>query len=487
MKRRIIWVPDPGLEAGYDMPVSRIEKRKRAIPESIFRTYDIRGIYPKEINPEIAEAIIRAYAVFLHPKTVALGRDVRNSGAKLFSSAQRALLESGVDVVDIGIVPTDLFYFAIGSLDVDGGVMISASHNPPAWNGLKLSKRGAEPISSDSGLREIYALAASGAALPKLKEGQLRRKNMRSLYLDFIMKSVPVSGPRPLKILINGNFGVSAELFRNLVEKYRLPFKLYGLNDKPDGSFPKGAPDPLLPENRAEMKKLILRHKADLGIAWDADGGRVFFADEKGNFLESCYTSALLAGEMLRMHAGGTIITDPRAIWAVQEAVSRQGGRLVVARPGFSLMAERMQKENALFAGEMSGHFHFRNTFNRDNSFLPALHMLNLMFREKKSLSRLAEPWRKKYPISGEINFPLRDRSRAEAILAEIGSVYSRGEIDRSDGLTVAFPDWRFNLRASNTEPLLRLNVEARDKKKLKAEARNLSEFIKGELGYQTI
>ncbi len=482
MRKRILWVPDPALEPGlsYNVSMSRPVRRKGSVPESIFKAYDIRGIYPDQINADIVRAIAQAYVVYLRPRTVVLGRDVRKSGGKLFNAVKQAILESGVDVIDIGTVPTDVFYFAAGSLDADGGIMVSASHNPPEWNGLKLSRRGAEPVSSDSGLREIYALAVSGAALPSEAPGRSRRKDMRSAYLEFVAASVPLKAVHPLKIVVNGNFGVSARLFRDLVRKNKLPWKLVGLNDRPDGTFPKGAPNPLLPENRLEMKRVVLKHKADLGLAWDGDGDRVFFVDEKGDYLEGYYATALLAQEMLLLHEDGTILTDPRAIWATQDLVQRQGGRLVVCRPGGSLIAERMKRENAIFAGEMSGHFYFRNNFNRDNGFLPVLLILNRMFREKRKLSSIAAPLRRKYPISGEINFPLPDQSRAQLLLESAASHYQDGSLNRVDGISVEYPEWRFNLRASNTEPLLRLNLEARDKRILARKIKELSEFVSG-------
>ena len=448
------------------------------IPEGIFRAYDIRGKFPAELNEEVAASIAKAFAVYLRPWSVILGRDVRKSGDKLFPAVKKALLQSGVNVIDVGIVPADLFYYAVGSEDADGGIFISASHNPADWNGMNMSRREAEPISSETGLKDIHALAAAGASLKSGKPGRAVRKNVVAGYFDFVKAVAPIDKLRPMTLFLNGNFGVSAKLFRKFVERYKLPFKLIGLNDEPDGSFPKGAPDPLLKENRIELSRLVLKKKADLGIAWDADGDRVFFVDEAGRFLEGYFVTALLARETLRKKPGSVVITDPRLIWATQEVGRELGGRVVVSRAGMTIIAERMKKESAQFAGEMSGHFYFRETFNRDNGFLPVFLILSMMGREGKKLSAFLDPLLKKHPNSGEINFPLEDRKAVEEVLRRMEEAYAEGKIERIDGLSVEFPTWRFNLRASNTEPLLRLNVEARNKKILLAELNKLRKLL---------
>lgn len=446
---------------------------------SIFKAYDIRGRYPEELNEKVVSDIVNAYAVFLKPRAVVLGRDVRFSGPSLFQVAKKAFQESGIDVFDIGVVPVDVFYFAVGFLKADGGVFISASHNPREWNGLNLTRSGAVPISSDSGLKEIYKLAVAGKK-PKKSEivGKIVKKDVLGEYLDFVISLAQFSKIKPLKIVINGNFGVSAEAFAKLVKMADLPFELVGLNDKPDGSFPKGPPNPLLPENREEMSKLVLEKKADLGIAWDADGDRCFLVDEKGRFLEGYFLTAILAQEMLRKHSRATVMTDPRLVWAVQDAVAKFQGKLVISRPGMTVIAERMKKEDAVFAGEMSGHFYFHETFNRDNGFLPALLVIELMFRENKKLSEIVEPFIQKYFISGEINFPLPDRKKIKSILEKAAKIYQDGKIEHIDGLSVEYHRWRFNLRASNTEPLLRLNIEAISEKNLKEKMEEFKNWL---------
>lgn len=441
----------------------------------IFKAYDIRGRYPEEINEENVACIVEAYSVFIKPKTVIVGRDVRTSGPALFKVARDTFRECGIDVIDIGVVPVDVFYFAGATWGSDGGLFISASHNPREWNGLNFIRRGAEPISSESGLRDIYNLAVSGLKLYSHKKGILTRRDPTEGYLDFVMSHAHLPRVGPMKVVVNGNFGVSAQLFRRLVARAGLPLTLFGLNDKADGTFPKGPPNPLLPENREETRELIVKEKADFGIAWDADGDRCFFFDENGNFIEGYFIVALLSQEILRREPKSTILIDPRLVWATEDVGRALGGRIVVSRPGMTLIAERMRKEGAVFAGEMSSHFYFRETFYRDNGFLPALMILGIVSREGKKLSEVVAPFTQSYFISGELNFEIHDQA---AVLRRVEDKYKGGAISRIDGLSVEYSGWRFNLRASNTEPLLRLNVEARDREILETEVKRLRRII---------
>lgn len=450
------------------------------INPSIFGAYDVRGRYPAEINGPVAAAISRAYAAFVKPKTVVVGRDIRRSGPALVRSAVIALRANGVSVIDIGVVPVDALYFAVVKLKADGGIFISASHNPRQWNGMNFSRRNAKPISIDTGLQEIRRLAMADTALRSNRKGGLVRKDVTDAYLKFVTGLAPIRNARPLTIVLNGNFGVSARLFGKLARRERWPFKIIGLNARPDGRFPKGPPDPLLLANRSEMSRLVRRAKADLGIAWDADGDRCFFFDEQGQFVSGYFTTAILAAEIIHSNPGAKVLTDPRLVWATTEAVQKAGGRLLLARPGLTRIAERMAKERAAFAGEMSGHYYFPKTFNRDNGFLPALMLIDLMNRTGKRLSEIVGPLRKRYAVlEGEVNFPLRDRRRAQAVMARVRRAYRGGRVKRIDGLSVEYPRWRFNLRPSNTEPLLRLNVEARDRKTLRSAVRRLSKLIR--------
>ncbi|MBI4132629.1 MAG: phosphomannomutase/phosphoglucomutase [Candidatus Sungbacteria bacterium] len=448
------------------------------INPEIFRAYDIRGRYPGEINESAAAAIARGFAAFVRPKSVVIARDVRLSGPKLAAATREALRRGGVDIIDIGVVPADVFYFGVVKFKADGGVYLSASHNPREWNGMNMCRKDAKPISGGTGLKKIQKLALANASPKSKKRGRLIRKNVIDPYLDFVWSLAPIKKPRPLTIVLNANFGVSARLFRRILQRHRLPFRVSGINDRADGRFPKGPPDPLLLKNQRETERAVGRAKADLGFTWDADGDRCFFTDEKGRFVPAYFITAILAGEMLQKRPRSTIITDPRLTWATRDTVRRWKGKLVVAKPGMTLIAERMAKERAAFAGEMSGHYYFRDTFNRDNGFLPALMMMNIMLRENKKLSEIAAPFRQKYFVSGEINFPLTARERAVRLLKKVETKYRGGKISHTDGLSIEYPRWRFNLRPSNTEPLLRLNIEAKHPDILARETKKLSKLI---------
>ncbi|MEK7212113.1 MAG: phosphomannomutase/phosphoglucomutase [Patescibacteria group bacterium] len=448
------------------------------IAEQIFKAYDIRGRYPSEINEATVRAIANAYTYFLRPRVIVLGRDVRKSGPQLMRAVKNALVQSGVNVIDIGVVPVDTFYFAVGYLRVDGGIFVSASHNPREWNGMNLARRNARPISSESGLLRIRDLAKKGVVVRARRRGKVTKKNILDQHLDFLGRRFPIVNARPTVAVINGNFGVSAKFFESYVRRNKLPFQLIGLNHKPNGKFPKGPPDPLLLENRLETSRLVKRTGADLGIAWDADGDRVFFIDDRGRFLESCFVGAILASEILKLNPKGAIIVDTRVIYPACDAVRRAGGRLIVSRPGMTLIAERMRRERAVFASEFSGHFFFREAFNRDSGLLPAILLLNFMFRQKKKLSVIAEPFFKKYFLSGEINFHLASQENARHILSAAEKFYKGGRKNHIDGLSMEYPDWRFNLRPSNTEALLRLNVEARDRTVLRKRTKELRRFV---------
>lgn len=456
------------------------------IDSSIFKAYDIRGTYPDQINEEAAKRIAGAYAHLLKPTKVAVGHDVRLSSPALSNAVIESLTKAGVDVVDIGAGPTELIYFAVGSLGLDGGIQVSASHNPAEYNGLKMVKKGVAAISSDTGLNEIRDLALGTADFSAATVGTVEQQDLSEDYLKFINQIVPLKNLKSLKIVANNNFGLSGPLAKQLLEHQQLSqVELVELNFQPDGHFPKGRPDPLIPENRAETSALINKETADLGVAWDADGDRCYIADEQGEFIEGCHLTALLAEHLLKKNpprpgsgqAGEKILYDPRNIWAVEETVKAAGGTPLMNKAGHTFIKNRMKEETALFAGEMSGHFYFRDFFFADNGLLPFLLFLDILSQNPtKTVSQLMAPLRQKYFVSGEINFRVRDVS--EAIKA-IEQQFSDGQIDRTDGLSVTFDSWRFNLRASNTEPLLRLNVEAKDGDTVLAKTNLLTEAIR--------
>lgn len=446
------------------------------IDPSIFKAYDVRAIYPDQINPEVVYDIVQAFVAFVKPKKVVLAKDVRESGPILWEAAKTSFLDAGVGVVDIGTVSADMYYFAVKHLKADGGIFISASHNPRQWNGLNFCNKGARPISSETGLKDVARLANEKTRIPSKKKGTLSEQNVLDAFSDFVLSFINPQDITPKTIVANGNFGVSAQIFSYIVKRANLPLTIIPLNEQPDGTFPKGEPNPLLPENRQETSDLVKNHNADLAVAWDADGDRCFFVDEAGTFIEGYFITALLAQELLKAHPGQKIIIDPRLVWASIEAITNAGGTPVICRPGMTIIASRMEQENALFAGEMSSHFYFRENANRDNGIIPLLLILQMMSKQNTKLSKLVEQFTNKYFISGELNFHV---DKATELLKEIEQRYSDGTIEHIDGVSISYSDWRFNLRSSNTEPLIRLNVESTNKQKMEEKTAELIAIIK--------
>lgn len=447
------------------------------INPAIFKSYDVRGVYPQDFNEQAAYIITQAFVKFYNPKKVVLGRDVRESGESLFNSSLKAFLDAGVDVIDIGIVSTDEFYFAVGSLDVDGGITISASHNPREYNGMNFCKKSAEPISSESGLYDIRKLAIEDQSqIISVKKGIVEKQKVTDSFIKKAISYIDYSILKPLKVVANGNFGIDVIHLEKAIRDYKLPITIIPLNEKPDGTFPKGAPNPLLPENRKEFLDLILKEHANLGVSWDADGDRCFFADEKGNFIEGYFTTALLAQELLKKHPKSNIIIDPRLVWATKEAIVNAGGTPIVCKPGMTVIAGKMKEMDAIFGGEMSSHFYFRDNFYRDNGLIPLFIVLEMMAKYNKPLSELVEPFTSKYFTPGEINF---ETQKKDEIIAAFEEKFKNGKVEHIDGFSVEFPDWRLNLRKSNTEPLLRLNLETRSRELMEQKKDELVNLIK--------
>ncbi len=446
------------------------------INPSIFKSYDIRGVYPNDFNEDVAFAITQAFIKLYNLKKVVLGRDVRESGKSLFNSSLLAFLDAGVNVIDIGVVSTDMFYYAVGSLTVDGGITISASHNPREYNGMNFCRKGADPISSESGLYDIRDLVIKDQSpIKSSKKGSVEKQDVTDNFIKMVTSYVDLSALKPVKIVANGNFGIDVVLLEKAVADFKLPIKIIPLNEKPDGSFPKGPPNPLLPENRKEFLDLILKERADLGVSWDADGDRCFFADEKGNFIEGYFTTAVLAQDLLKKYPGSKVILDPRLVWATTEAIKNAGGIPIVSKPGMTVIAARMKKENAVFGGEMSSHFYFRDNFYRDNGLIPVFLILEMMTKYNKTLSELVSPFTSKYFTPGEINF---ETHKKDEIIAFFEEKFKDGKIEHIDGVSVEYPNWRLNLRKSNTEPLLRLNLEAKSKKLMEQKKEELVSLI---------
>ena len=428
---------------------------------SAFKAYDVRGRIPDEINEPLAYDIGRAYAEFVKPRTVAVGYDIRQTSPGLAAALTRGLTQSGVDVLDIGLCGTESSYFATAEWQLDGGIMITASHNPPDYNGMKFVREGARPISADTGLKDIQTMIANGrwpAAAPQA--GSVRPLDIRERYVRHLLQYVDRSRLRPLKVVANpGNGG--AGLIVDLLEPH-LPFEFIKLHHEPDGSFPHGVPNPMLEQNREATRRAVLDSGADVGLAWDGDYDRCFFFDEAGTFIEGYYLVGLLAEVFLKREAGARIVHDPRLTWNTIDVVTAGGGVPVLSKSGHAFIKQKMREVDGAYGGEMSAHHYFRSFAYCDSGMIPWLLVLQVISQSGRSLSELVGDRMRRFPASGEINTHLAGEARE--VIDRARQVYAAGatKVDFTDGLSVEFPQWRFNLRGSNTEPLVRLNVESR-------------------------
>ena len=432
-----------------------------------FGAYDIRGKYPETINEEIAYRIGRFFPDLFAARKVVVGNDIRLSGPELKAALIKGLQESGCDVIDIGQCGTEMIYFATAHLKLDGGVMITASHNPKEYNGMKFVRQEARPISGDTGLRELQRLVADGnLPVAAAVSGKVEQMDIAEEYVKHILSYVDVSGLKPLKVVVNAGNGAAGPIL-DVMEKY-LPFELIKVHNQPDGSFPNGVPNPLLPENREATARAVREHGADAGVAWDGDFDRCFMFDEQGEFIEGYYMVGFLAQAFLQKNPGAKIIYDPRLTWNTEDLVRENGGVPVISKSGHAFIKERMRRENAVYGGEMSAHHYFRDFSYCDSGMIPWLLVLELLSTSGKSLSELMKERMRKYPCSGEINSKVRD---ADKVLARIEAEYGKqGKVEKIDGLSVELDNWRFNLRKSNTEPVIRLNVETRQDEDLMRE-----------------
>ncbi len=434
-----------------------------------FKAYDVRGRIPDEINESLAYDIGRAYAAFVKPRRVALGHDIRLSSPALAAALSRGLRDGGSDVLDIGLWGTEGAYFATFAEALDGGIMVTASHNPPDYNGMKFVREQARPISADTGLREMRALIERGALPPKAaREGSERPLDIREKYLEHLLGYVDLRRLRPLKVVVNAGNG-GAGLIIDALEPH-LPFEFKKLNHEPNGHFPHGVPNPMLEENRAATASAVRASGADVGLAWDGDYDRCFFFDEAGQFIEGYYLVGLLAETFLAREPGARIVHDPRLTWNTIELVRQHGGVPVLCKSGHAFIKQKMREVDAAYGGEMSAHHYFRQFAYCDSGMIPWLLVLQVLSERGQPLSALVGERMRAYPASGEINLPLS--ADAKSVLARIETQYSRGavSIDHTDGLSIEYPEWRFNLRGSNTEPLVRLNVESRGSEPLMRE-----------------
>ena len=444
-----------------------------------FKAYDVRGKVPDELNDDVAYRIGRAYAQFVQPERVAVGRDIRLTSPALTEALCRGLNDAGVDVVDIGIGGTELVYFATAHLGLDGGIMVTASHNPPDYNGLKLVREEARPISADTGLIEIRAFAERDDFPAGQRKGHIESHDILPAYIEHLLSYVSTDALKPLKIVVNAGNGGAGPII-DLLEQH-LPFDFVKIHHEPDGTFPNGVPNPMLIPNREHTAKPVVDHDADLGLAWDGDFDRCFFFDETGRFIEGYYIVGLLAQAFLSRSGKERIVHDPRLTWNTLDIVSAFGGEAVQSKSGHAFIKETMRQHDAAYGGEMSAHHYFREFSYADSGMIPWLLVAEIMSRSGAQLSTLVNERMVLYPASGEINRRVAD---ASATIAELEDRYAKGarSVDHTDGLSIEFQDWRFNLRASNTEPLIRLNVETRgDRILMETRTQELLEIIGGE------
>ncbi len=424
-----------------------------------FKAYDVRGRIPDQLNEDVAYRIGRAYAEVIKPGTVVVGHDIRLSSEAIKGALTEGLRDSGVDVFDIGLCGTEEIYFATDHAGVGGGIVVTASHNPKDYNGMKFVRAGAQPISGDSGLVEIRELAEANDFPEAGERGDLKPMDTSAAYIEHLLSYVDLAALKPLKLVVNAGNG-GAGLVVDRIES-ELPFEFIKLLNEPDGHFPNGVPNPLLVENRAITADAVREHGADLGIAWDGDFDRCFFFDESGEFVEGYYLVGLLAEAFLSRGGGGKVVHDPRLTWNTLDVVARLGGEAVQSKTGHAFIKERMRAENAVYGGEMSAHHYFRDFAYCDSGMIPWLLVAGLVCERGAPLSELVAERMAAYPCSGEINRQVEDPA---ALLSQIEERYSAAAdaVDHTDGLSVSFPDWRFNVRMSNTEPVVRLNVESR-------------------------
>ena len=435
---------------------------------SCFKAYDIRGKLGSELNEEIAYRIGRAYGEFFKPKTIVVGGDVRLTSESLKLALAKGLQDSGVDILDIGLSGTEEIYFATSHLNVDGGIEVTASHNPINYNGMKLVREQSKPVSGDTGLNEVRKLAEeNNFSKNELSHvGNYKKINILDSYVDKLLSFVNLNSfSRPLKLVFNSGNGAAGHVIDAIEERFQklnLPIEFIKVHHQPDGNFPNGIPNPLLKECRHDTADAVITHSADMGIAFDGDFDRCFLFDHTGNFIEGYYIVGMLAETFLAKHAGSKIIHDPRLSWNTIDVVQRAGGIPVMSKTGHAFIKERMRHENAIFGGEMSAHHYFRDFYYCDSGMVPWLLVSELLLTQNKSLKDMVNDRIIAYPASGEINISLDNPTES---ISRVLSHYESdaNNVDYTDGISVEFLNWRFNLRTSNTEPVVRLNVEARE------------------------
>jgi len=449
------------------------------INPSVFKAYDVRGLYPQEINEEAARLIGRGFVAYLKAKRIAVSRDMRLSSPSVAAAFIEGAREQGADVVDYGMMGTDMLYFAVARDGHDGGVQVTASHNPKQYNGIKMVRREAFPLSGEAGINDIRDMIAANALPPPAKTpGTLAQANVVDDYVKHVLSFIDLSLVKPFNIVLDGGSGIAGMvaplLFKSIPTK-----KLTALCFEVDGTFPNHEANPLIEENRRDITERVIAEKADIGIAWDGDADRCFFLDGAGEFIAGDFITALLAEAFLIKHPGAKIVYDVRASYAVKDTAAKYGSEALMNRVGHAFFKRRMREDNAIFGGEVTGHYYFRDNFYADNGFIPALLILELMSRKGQTLRELLAPLREKYFISGEINTKMADMRKAQEKIDTLSAKYQAGKVYTMDGVSAEFPDWHFNVRGSNTEPMLRLNLEATTQKLMEEKRDEVLAFIR--------
>ncbi|MCG8349444.1 MAG: phosphomannomutase/phosphoglucomutase [Chloroflexales bacterium] len=428
---------------------------------SIFKAYDIRGIYPTDLNEDVAYLIGRAFVTFLGANKVIVGRDMRTSGPSIFAAVTRGITEQGADVVDIGMVSTDQYYFACTELGLPG-MMVTASHNPKQYNGFKMVKQMPQLLSGDSGIQDLRHLVESEDFPQPTRKGTIETYTFKDKFVAKVLSLIDVSILKPLKVIVDTGNGMVGPILQEVYK--HLPVQLIGLYLDPDGTLPNHGLDPLQPENRAELQRRVVEEGADIGFAFDGDGDRFFTIDDRGQFVSGDFLTALMGQYLLEKYPNAKILYDVRASWAVPDLITAAGGTPLMERVGHAFIKRRMSSENAVFAGEVTGHYYFRDFNYADSGIVPSLYLLEMLSKRSQKMSELLAKLEAKYFISGEINSTI---ANPKAKLQELAERYKDAEQHTMDGLSVNYPTWHFNVRPSNTEPLLRLNLEAKTREEM--------------------
>lgn len=422
---------------------------------AIFKAYDIRGIYPTDLNEEAAYAIGRAFVSFLSVERVLVGRDMRLSGPQIFDSVTRGIMDQGADVINIGMVSTDQFYFACAQEQLPG-IMVTASHNPKEYSGFKMVRRMPYLLSGAEGIQDLRRIVESDDFAPVTRQGRMSELDLSEQFIEAVLGLIDLAALKPLKVIADTGNGMVGPILQRIYA--RLPIQLTGMYLDPDGSLPNHGLDPLQPQNRAELERRVVAEGADVGFTFDGDGDRFFTIDDRGAFVAGDYMTALMGRYLLQKAPGSKIIYDVRASRAVPELIAAAGGIPLMERVGHAFIKRRMAAEDALYGGEVTAHYYFRDFFYADSGIIPSLFVLEMLSKTGKKLSELLRPLEETYFISGEINSTVKD---GKAKMEELAQRYSDGVIERLDGVSVSYPTWHFNVRGSNTEPLLRLNLES--------------------------